>query len=818
MAIETIGLSVDPRPSEAGLKRVRDSLSLTDKAGHQTQDTLAGIGPATQKGAAQASQSLGKMTAGLNSAARAAGLYADAQGRIRQANGRFATDAQKAAAGLDNVSKSASRASLSFKDMRSNLLGLKSFLSGLALGAVAKSIIQTADSYQLLAGRLRQVAGPTTDLAALQERLFQLAQDVRAPVAEVTDLYIKQARALQQLGANQSQILDLTRTVGQSFQISGASAAEASAGILQFGQALESGVLQGDELRSIRENAPRLFKAIVEGIQEVNPALGVTRANFRDLAAEGQITAGTIAKALLSQKDVIEREFATVPRTVGQAFQQLQNEISRSVGTADTSPIIRAIDDLREKVKDPTFQQGLVDTATNLAKIVALLARAGGAVAGGITDTLDAIADKKRASEIRGLELQIQGLEQSIEKFQGPGRFVLQAFGRDTQAEVVTMTEKVKLLKDELASLTAPAAAPVIPLSPAAPASASTGNISDFAGGGKARKEQITEAQRLIESLREQLALYGELSKAEEVRISLANGFYGKVTPAQATQLQGLADEITRRDQLTQSIKDEIDAEAKLIAEHEKLREEGKAVWEATRTPLEAYNLEIDRLSELLRQGAIDQETFARASVQASEGLSALAEKTKDATDDMKAFADQAARNIQDAFADFLFDPFDKGLKGMLQSFEETLRRMAANQAAAQILGGLSSAAGGSGLLGQAISFGMSIFGGGSPGDAVAGDIAGAGPGGLGVGTLGGRAIGGEVYPGMAYSVGEMGRERFTPYVRGRIEPAANDVQPTTINIHVPINAPDGAVTPKTRQQVATDVGREVRRAMARFT
>lgn len=766
MSIETIGLTVDPAPAEAGLRRVRNSLSLTDRAGKTTQAVLTGLGTATQKGASLAVRSIG----GIGSA----------------------------------------------------LTSLRGLVAGAGLVALTKSVIDTADGYQLLTGRLRGVVGPGENVVALQDRLFQLAQDVRAPVSEVTDLYIKQARALQQLGANQNQVVDLTRLVGQSFQISGASASGASAGILQFGQALESGVLQGDELRSICENAPRLFKAIVEGIQEVNPALGVTRANFRDLAAEGRITAGTIAKALLSQKNVIEREFATVPRTVGQAFQQLQNEISRSVGTADTSPIIKAIDDLREKVKDPAFQQGLVDTATNLAKIVALLARTVGAAAGGITTALDSIADKKRASDIRSLELRIQGLQSDIEKFQGPGRFILEAFGRDTQAEVVQMTEKVKVLSAELATLRAPPKGAAAALAPPPASSGGTGNIGDVLGGaGKGRKEQISEAQRLIESLREELALYGELTKAEEVRISLAQGFYGKVTPAQATQIQGLADEITRRDQLKQMIEEEIAAEAKLIEEHEKLREAGKAVFEATRTPLEAYNAELDRLSELLQAGAISQDTFARASVQASEELSRLAEKTKETTDEMKAFADQAARNIQDAFADFLFDPFDKGLKGMLQSFEETLRRMVANQAAAQILGGFGGAGGGSGLMGMLGGFASSlfggIFGGGGPGASVAGDIAGAGPGGLGVGTMGGftRAIGGEVYPGMSYTVGEMGRERFIPQVRGRIE-AANDDQPMTININVPISAPDGTVSAKTRQQIAAEIGMAVQRSVAR--
>lgn len=753
MTIETIGLSVDPRPAESGLGRVRNSLSLTDRAGRNTQSVLGGIGAAAQKGASVASRALGGVASSLTS--------------------------------------------------------LRGIAAQIGLAALAKSVIGAADSYQLLQGRLRLVTTGAENLRSVQESLFQIAQDTRSPIQELTGLYTRLAQSTQQLGATQSQILDLSRAVSESFQISGASASEAAAGIQQFGQALQSGVLQGDELRSIAENAPRLFSAIITGIQQVDPALNVTRANFRALAADGQITASLITRALLSQKDIIEREFAQVPRTVGQAFTQLQNEIFRSVGTADTSPLIRAIDELREKVKDPTFQQGLVDTATGIAKIVALLARVGGAAATGITNSLDALAERAKSGEIRNLELQIEGLQDKIAKFEGPGRFILQAFGRDTQTAIAAMNAELAEAQNRLATLRGSGGAPGPVRPPLLPGAGSdTSNIRGGGGGTeKAAKQRQTEAERLIESLTQELALYGELTKAEEVRISLANGFYGKVTPAQASHIQALADEITRRDQLTDSIKAEIEAEAERIAKMQELKEEGKAVFEATRTPLERYNAELDRLGELLRAGAIDQETFARGSKQAGDELKRLAEKTDETTKQMQAFADQAARNIQDIFADFLFDPFDKGLKGMLLSFEETIRRMVAQQAAAQILGGFSGMFGGSGggggdLFGTLIGFGASLFGGGvSPTGTVT--------------SFPGRAIGGDVFPGQAYTVGEMGRERFVPAVRGKVE-AANDPQPVYVTNHFNISAPNGSVSRQSQAEVAAAAGQGVQRALRR--
>lgn len=86
-------------------------------------------------------------------------------------------------------------------------------------------------------------------------------------------------------------------------------------------------------------------------------------------------------------------------------------------------------------------------------------------------------------------------------------------------------------------------------------------------------------------------------------------------------------------------------------------------------------------------------------------------EEFKKTFDEMSVYADQAARNMQDAFADFLFDPFSDGLKGMLRGFIDIIRRMVAEAAAAKLFGSKSS--GGLGL-GDIITTGLgALFGGG---------------------------------------------------------------------------------------------------------
>ncbi len=151
-----------------------------------------------------------------------------------------------------------------------------------------------------------------------------------------------------------------------------------------------------------------------------------------------------------------------------------------------------------------------------------------------------------------------------------------------------------------------------------------------------------------------------------------------------------------------------------------------------------------------------------RDAEKALDELHSRFEKWKDATaetiGELSPFADQAARNMQDAFADFLFDPFEGGIKGMLKSFVDILRRMVAEAAAAKIFEALGfgqggRSGGGGGLLGGLGNVLQSITG-------IGGPI-----------RIPGRAAGGPVTGGFPYIVGERGPELFVPRASGSIVP-----------------------------------------------
>lgn len=168
-----------------------------------------------------------------------------------------------------------------------------------------------------------------------------------------------------------------------------------------------------------------------------------------------------------------------------------------------------------------------------------------------------------------------------------------------------------------------------------------------------------------------------------------------------------------------------------------------------------AYEVFKIQLKSLLSEGLINAEEFNKRLDEFLNKALPEAEITakkiqiEKALSEITVFADQAARNMQTAFADFLFDPFDKGIKGMLRGFVDILRRMVAEAAAAQIFNAIGGVSGVAGFFG-------SLFGAGTAASGT---------------TIGTRASGGPVASGKPYVVGEAGPELFVPGQTGTIVP-----------------------------------------------
>lgn len=208
--------------------------------------------------------------------------------------------------------------------------GLTNALKGLGLAVSAQEILNLSDAWTNAGNRLLAVGVPADQLATKMAELNRLATESRTEFGTVADAYARITQATQNLGVSQAQVTKVTETIAKAMQLSGASTAEASSAILQLGQALGSGVLQGDELRSLIENSPLLAQAIAD-------EFGVTIGELKKLGAEGKLVSGRVFAAIEKANGNISKSFDKLTPTIAGAFTEIKNGLLEFVGTSAQS-------------------------------------------------------------------------------------------------------------------------------------------------------------------------------------------------------------------------------------------------------------------------------------------------------------------------------------------------------------------------------------------------------------------------------------------------------------------------------------------------
>lgn len=237
------------------------------------------------------------------------------------------TAGAKAAAGMAEVKAGMSAFGDQVATAKTQLLA---FLSISWAAGKVQEIVQIADAWNMMSARLKLATAGQREFTTAQAALFDIAQRIGVPIQETATLYGKLQQAVRMLGGEQKDALTITESISQALRLSGASATEAQSSLLQFGQALASGVLRGEEFNSVVENSPRLAQALADG-------LNVPIGRLRKLAEEGRLTADVVVNALMSQKDKLASEYAQLPQTVSQAFERLRNAFGQWINRVDES-------------------------------------------------------------------------------------------------------------------------------------------------------------------------------------------------------------------------------------------------------------------------------------------------------------------------------------------------------------------------------------------------------------------------------------------------------------------------------------------------
>ncbi|MBJ2303846.1 MULTISPECIES: phage tail tape measure protein [unclassified Pseudomonas] len=418
---------------------------------------------------------------------------------------------RKTSDSIKQVGISSAEATVSVRGMERQVRTLASMAAGIAgpLAAafsVAK-IAKASEEYTNLTNRLRLVTDGTQQLAKSQQDVFRVAQDSRQALDTTAQVYQRIAQNGKQLGLTLDQVASVTETVAKTVALSGASTQAADAAMVQFGQALASGTLRGDELNSIMEQTPALAQAIARG-------LGVTIGELRTLGSEGKLTSEAIVTALQNQKGKVDELSSSLQVTAGQAITAFNNSLVVTIGKLDQATTASS-----------KFAQGVLS-----------LSKAMDGFNSG--EFLDFFRDDKQT--VSGLNSQLSvtmaqmrdlgDLRAKLIKGQ-PGDTVFYKF---KLYDVGALDKEISDLESKARGIT----------SITKKMQADSAKIGNQSPAGDARSTPVNPAyEKLLKNLKEQAALQGQNSEAAKVRYAIESGELGKLLPAQSALLLKYAEE-----------------------------------------------------------------------------------------------------------------------------------------------------------------------------------------------------------------------------------------------------------------------------------
>ena len=218
----------------------------------------------------------------------------------------------------NQVQQASEKARAEVGKIGSSLSGLTKLLAGLASVGFAKSVLDTADAMQTINSQVRQVVSSESEYLAVQRQLLDVANNTRASLESTANLYVSTSRALKDYGYTQQEILKFTEATNNAMTIGNVGAQQQAAALMQLSQALGSGVLQGDEFKSIADAAPILLDTIAE-------YMGKSRKEIKKLGSEGELTADVIFKAISGASEKFGEQAAKIPMTMGKALIVFSN-------------------------------------------------------------------------------------------------------------------------------------------------------------------------------------------------------------------------------------------------------------------------------------------------------------------------------------------------------------------------------------------------------------------------------------------------------------------------------------------------------------
>lgn len=244
---------------------------------------------------------------------------------------RASSDVSRASGQVDNFNRKQQQAQKEAKGVANAWGSVKKYI-GSALAAISvQKIIDLADTMTTTRARIDLMNDGLQTTDELQSMIMASANRSRAAYQTTADAVSKMGIMAKDAFGNNAELIQFTELINKQFTIAGTSAAGVDAAMLQLTQAMSSGVLRGEELNSIFEQAPTIIQTIAD-------YLGVPIGQIRAMAAEGQITSTIVKNAMLSSADEINAKFNAMPMTFAQVWTLAKNIALEAFG-----PVIQAI-------------------------------------------------------------------------------------------------------------------------------------------------------------------------------------------------------------------------------------------------------------------------------------------------------------------------------------------------------------------------------------------------------------------------------------------------------------------------------------------
>lgn len=289
--------------------------------------------------------------------------------KVSPALDEIAKSTNKAAEDFNKLSNSINRSGESAEAAKGSMIGFKevfagSVLANIAVGAVNMitdsfhKMIDTSEQFASFGARLNNIAGSQAKAAQLNDEIYESAQRARMGYEDMMESVLHLSTAAKNIFPDPQEALKFNEIVSKAFVVNGVQGEAAKNAMTQLTQALTSGVLQGDEFRSIAEQAPILEQYVADYMK-------VPRENLKKLASEGKITADIVHKAIMAAQDDVDAKFAAMPQTFSSLGTQIHNTLIRSF-----QPLFGLLTKLANAPEVKEFVAGIVNNIKFIAPII----------------------------------------------------------------------------------------------------------------------------------------------------------------------------------------------------------------------------------------------------------------------------------------------------------------------------------------------------------------------------------------------------------------------------------------------------------------